>query len=183
MPAIDFVVETAISRSSRARQLEAMFDVPPTQKSRREWKGELPIDADDWNVGLIVGPSGSGKTQIGRNVFADSFHQEMQWGKQSVIDDFRTSLSMEDVSSACQAVGFNTIPAWLRPFSVLSNGEKFRVEMARRLLELPDPIVMDEFTSVVDRQVAQIGSHAVQKFVRKHNRKFVALSCHYDIVD
>jgi GNAT superfamily N-acetyltransferase len=90
---------------------------------------------------------------------------------------------MEQVTRACSAVGFNTIPAWLRPFHVLSNGERFRVELARRLLELPDPIVVDEFTSVVDRQVAQIGSHAVQKFARKHNRRFVAVSCHYDIVD
>ena len=40
---------------------------------------------------------------------------------------------------------------------------------------------MDEFTSVVDRQVAQIGAHAIQKYVRKHGRQFVAVSCHYDI--
>jgi GNAT superfamily N-acetyltransferase len=50
-------------------------------------------------------------------------------------------------------------------------------------LELPDPILCDEFTSVVDRQVAQIGSHAVQKYIRANKRKFVAVSCHYDIVD
>ena len=42
---------------------------------------------------------------------------------------------------------------------------------------------MDEFTSVVDRQVAQIASHAVQKFVRKGERRFVAASCHYDIIN
>lgn len=72
---------------------------------------------------------------------------------------------------------------WMRPFAVLSNGEKFRVELARRLLECADPIVVDEFTSVVDRQVAQIGAHAVQKFVRRNNRQFVAASCHYDIVE
>ena len=57
------------------------------------------------------------------------------------------------------------------------------MDLARRLLELPDPILCDEFTSVVDRQVAQIGSHAVQKHVRKLGRKFVAVSCHYDIID
>ncbi len=90
---------------------------------------------------------------------------------------------MEQVSAACQAVGFNTLPAWLRPYQVLSNGERFRVDLARRILELPDPIVVDEFSSVVDRQVAQIGSHAVQKWVRKNKRKFVAIACHYDIVD
>ena len=71
----------------------------------------------------------------------------------------------------------------MRSYDVLSTGEKFRVDVARRMLELPDPIVIDEFTSVVDRQVAQIGSHAVQKFVRKNNRKLIAVSCHYDIIE
>jgi GNAT superfamily N-acetyltransferase len=180
---IDLVVQSEISRSGRVRQLEAMFDVPPAEKSRIEWRGELPIEADDWNVGLIVGPSGCGKTSIARQCFAERFHPEMDWKAGSVVDDFAKSSSMQQISGVCQAVGFNTIPAWMRPFAVLSNGERFRVELARRLLELPDPIVVDEFTSVVDRQVAQIGSHAVQKYVRKFKRKFVAVSCHYDIVD
>lgn len=108
---------------------------------------------------------------------------DLKWAAASVIDDFDKSLSIADISSVCQSVGFNTIPAWMRPFRVLSNGEKFRVEMARRLLELPSPIFVDEFTSVVDRQVAQIGAHAIQKYVRKNGQQFVAASCHYDIVD
>jgi hypothetical protein len=48
----------------------------------------------------------------------------------------------------------------------------------------PDrPLLVDEFSSVVDRQVAKIGAHAVQKWVRRNARQFVAVSCHYDIVD
>jgi GNAT superfamily N-acetyltransferase len=100
-----------------------------------------------------------------------------------VVDDFRADIGIEAIANACDSVGFNTIPAWLRPFAVLSNGEKFRVSLARSLLELDSPVVMDEFTSVVDRQVAKIGSHAVQKFVRARGGKFVAVSCHYDIID
>ncbi len=183
MPSIDFVVETKISRSGRARQLEAMFDVPAAEKCSIRWQGDFPIEGDDWNVGLIVGPSGSGKTSIARQTFGNHYHPQLHWNGASVIDDFSAALSIDAISKACQAVGFNTIPAWLRPYSVLSNGEKFRVEMARRLLELPDPIVVDEFTSVVDRQVAQIGAHAVQKFARREKRRFVAISCHYDIID
>ena len=181
MPSINIVVETDISRSARARQLEAMFDVPAQQKCQLQWSGELPIESESWNIGLIVGPSGSGKSTILNNIFGESC--QLDWKGKSVIDDFASSYSMEQISLVCQAVGFNTIPAWLRPYSVLSNGEKFRVELARRLLETQNTIVIDEFTSVVDRQVAQIGAHAVQKYVRKNNRQFVAASCHYDIVD
>ena len=181
MPAIDVVVETRCSNSVRARQLEAIFDVPRQETSRIEFKGELPIETFDWNVGLIVGPSGCGKSTLLREVFGGE--RPLQWDGDSVVDDFDDSLSMEEISTACQSVGFNTIPAWMRPYGVLSNGEKFRVELARRLLESDGNIVVDEFTSVVDRQVAQIGAHAVQKYVRKHGKRFIAASCHYDIIE
>lgn len=178
---LNILVESELSRSPRVQQLSAMFDVPVTDKCRLEWHGELPIETDDWNVGLIVGPSGCGKSTIAREVFGE--HVEFPWDSASVIDDFPAALSISDISTACQSVGFNTIPAWMRPYHVLSTGEKFRVDLARRILELPDPIVCDEFTSVVDRQVAKIGSHAVQKAVRRDKKKFVAVSCHYDIID
>jgi hypothetical protein len=65
--------------------------------------------------------------------------------------------------------------------TVLSNGEKFRVDLARRLLEGGELVACDEFTSVVDRQVAKIGAHAVQKFIRRADRRFVAATCHHDV--
>jgi ABC-type lipoprotein export system ATPase subunit/GNAT superfamily N-acetyltransferase len=178
---IDVTVESEVSASIRARQVSAMFDVPPSEKTTLRWQADLPIESTPWNVGLIVGPSGSGKSTITKSVFGTE--PQMAWGAKSVIDDFAAGASVADIADVCQAVGFNTIPAWLRPFAVLSNGEKFRVDLARRVLELPDPIVVDEFTSVVDRQVAKIGSHAVQKFVRKRDRRFVAVTCHYDVLD
>ena len=178
---IDLSVETPVSASPRARQLEALFDVPYRPVSRSEWHGSLDLDAEPWHVGLIVGPSGVGKTLLSQRLFGEA--RTYEWSGASVIDDFAPELSMEQIASACQAVGFNTIPAWLRPYAVLSNGEKFRVELARHLLSDADPIVVDEFSSVVDRQVAKIASHAVQKYVRRANRRFVAVACHYDIVD
>src|SRR5687768_11948372 len=97
---IEFAVETAVSRSPRARQLEAIFDVPAGETSRIEFKGDFPIEARDWNVGLIVGPSGCGKSSILRRVFGDQ--AELQWGAPSVLDDFRESLSTQDISAVCQ---------------------------------------------------------------------------------
>jgi len=180
VPSIDLVIPNRIERTVRVRQLEALFDVPPQEKTKLHWKGDIPIEKMDWNVGLIVGPSGCGKSQILRHLFP-GFEKPLKWDERAVVDNFEAD-SMQEISETCSSVGFNTIPAWMRPYSVLSNGEKFRVEMARRLLR-DNPIVMDEFTSVVDRQVAKIGAHAVQKRVRKMGKKFVAASCHFDIVD
>lgn len=181
MRSVDLVIEGTIQRTARVQQLEAMFDVPASEKLALRWTGEVPLDERDWQVGLIVGPSGCGKSQLLKHLFGTP--AEFGWDAPSVVDDFSQSLSIEEIAQVCQAVGFNTIPAWMRRFGVLSNGERFRVELARRLLECPDPILVDEFTSVVDRQVAQIGAHAVQRYVRKHGRRFVAASCHFDIAE
>lgn len=184
MTTVDITVRTKVSRSPRARQMEGMFDVPGAPHQELTWQFDVPLEQRDWSVGLIVGPSGAGKSTVARHLFGDE--KIPSWSAASVVDDFDRELSMKDIAAACQAVGFNTIPAWLRPFEVLSTGEKFRVDLARRLVESKpgDTILVDEFTSVVDRQVAKIGAHAVQKWVRrKADRQFVAVSCHSDIID
>lgn len=183
MQTIDIIRTTEVSRSVRARQLETMFDVPAKEKLTQTWQGGIDLDGEDWHIGLIVGPSGCGKSTLARELFADNYDVALSWGGKSVIDDFDKDLGIEQITAACSSVGFNTIPSWLKPYKVLSTGEKFRVDMARRILELESPIVIDEFTSVVDRQVARIGCHAIQKFIRKNDKRFVAVSCHYDIID
>lgn len=57
-----------------------------------------------------------------------------------------------------------------------------RVDLARALLE-KDFVVFDEFTSVVDRTVAKTACIAINKAVKRTKKKFVAVSCHYDILE
>ena len=161
-----------------------MFDIPPSERSVEAWSVNLPLDERDWNVGLIVGPSGCGKTTIARELFAGQLVAGFEWSDDAaVVDDFPHEMSVRDVTLLLSRVGFSSPPAWLRPFRVLSNGEQFRVTIARALAETRGPIVVDEFTSVVDRTVAQVGSHAVAKTIREQGRQFIAVTCHYDVVD
>jgi GNAT superfamily N-acetyltransferase len=165
-------------------QVEGMFDMSATAKAERSWSLELPLDEQPWSIGAFIGPSGSGKSTLMVEAFGAP--RQLEWrSDRAVVDEFDPELSVFDVTGALSSVGFSSPPAWLRPFETLSNGERFRAEMARVLLETgQDEIaVVDEFTSVVDRTVAQIASHAVAKYVRKAGQQLVVASCHFDIVD
>tara|TARA_B100001093_G_scaffold471735_2_gene494252 strand:+ start:2282 stop:3196 length:915 start_codon:yes stop_codon:yes gene_type:complete len=107
-----------------------------------------------------------------------------QWdGSKSLLDSFPKTMGIKEITALLSQVGFSSPPSWLRPFHVLSNGEQFRVSIARGLAESKNMLVVDEFTSVIDRTVAQIGSAAIAKAVRRRKQKFVAVSCHYDILE
>jgi ABC-type molybdenum transport system ATPase subunit/photorepair protein PhrA len=187
MPAIQFkkkiTREVPVVRSPRVQQMVGMFDVEPEKRSRQTWELDLTLP-EKWNVGVIVGPSGCGKSTIAGEWFGDNLVSSWQWpDDKSILDAFPKSLGIKEIVNLLSSVGFSSPPAWVRPFRVLSNGEQFRVNLARTLAELPQLAVVDEFTSVVDRTVAQIGSAAVAKTVRRRNQKFIAVSCHRDVLD
>ncbi len=178
----EITVSSDVVRSPRVAQVEGLFDVPPAERSELRWSADLPIEDKPWNVGLIVGPSGCGKSTVARHFFKEPMARTFDWpADRSLLDAFPKAMGVKDVVELLCSVGFSSPPSWVRPFHVLSNGEQFRVSLARLLAELPDLAVVDEFTSVVDRTVAQIGSSALAKTVRRRGQKFVAVTCHADV--
>lgn len=182
--AIRVDVSCPVARSFRVDQVAGMFDVQLEAKSSRSWIVELPDTAGQWHVGAIVGPSGSGKSVIARQAFANGYTVSYEWpADRAIIDAFPEAASVHDITAALNAVGFSSPPDWVKPFGVLSVGQQFRANLARALLSPAPVIAFDEFTSTVDRQVAQFGSAAVARAVRGSGRKFVAVTCHYDVLD
>ena len=177
-------VESAVVPTPRLTQVAALFDLALQPTSRLEWDVTLPLEQRPWAVGLITGPSGCGKSTIARALWPSETSWSHHWPRdRSVLDAFPESLSVKDVTALLSAVGFASPPAWLRPFHVLSTGQQFRASLARLLAESPHLAVMDEFTSVVDRTVARIGSAALAKTVRSRGQQFVAVTCHDDVID
>lgn len=183
MPSAKFVVQSETGKSFRVNKVKSMFDCDMDIVTK-EYHVDIPIENESWNIGLIVGASGTGKTTIAKNLFKDFLLFEgFEWEGKSIVDDFPDDLSAKEITEILSKVGFASPPDWLKPFAVLSNGQKMRAELARLIMEADKPFIYDEFTSVVDRQVACIGSAAIQKFVRKTDKQFIAVSCHYDIAE
>jgi len=172
-----------IKRSARVSQLEGLFDVMPAERSTECWTHDLPLDVQPWAIGLIVGPSGCGKSTLARETWPGLVCEGFSWSAdRCLLDDFPQGMSIKEITGLLSSVGFASPPQWLRPFGVLSTGQQMRVVIARLLAEHPVLAIMDEFTSVVDRTVAQIGSFAIAKAVRRRSsQQFVAVTCHEDV--
>ena len=136
---------------------------------------------DDYQIGLIVGGSGSGKSTLlsSMGLKQNEFNAHHQWNpSQCIASHFQNA---EQARVRLNASGFNSVHNWMQPYHTLSTGQKFRADISRRL---NDNTSFDEFTSVVDRNVAKSASYAVQRYIRKyHLNNVVFASCHRDIIE
>lgn len=182
MPHFDIVKHTELRDSYRVQSVIGAFDLDVSRLDEH-FVGDIDIEGKEWNVGLIVGGSGTGKTTIARELFGDNIYSGMPHTDRAVIDDMPDGARIQDIERMFTSVGFASPPNWLRPYAVLSNGEKMRCDLAFALLDGKDLVVYDEFTSVVNRQVAKAASLAINKCVRRNGKRFVAVSCHDDIAE
>ena len=175
-----------IQPSTRLAQVQGIFDVEPTVTSELSWDINFTLPSK-WNIGVIVGPSGSGKSTVARELFSHCITPEFQWpADRCILDGFPSQLGVREIVNLLSSVGFSSPPAWVRPFHVLSTGQQFRVNLARTLAEAQldrQPRLVDEYSSVIDRTVARIGSAALAKTVRQRELQFIAVTCHYDVLD
>jgi len=171
--------------SYRAARVKSLFNAE--RGNVFELKADLPIDDTDWQIGLIVGPSGSGKTTIGRSLFGGGKIIDLYNGwpdDQPIIDAICPGGDFDQVTGSLANVGLGDVPSWLRPFKALSNGQQFRAGLARVISDGAGDVIIDEFTSVIDRQIAKIGAMAFGKGWRRNKgKRVILLSCHYDIIE
>ena len=168
--------------SYRAARVKSLFNVE--SGANFTLSAELDVESAPWQIGVIVGPSGSGKTSLGRALWGGEAVYAPTWPQDApIIDAITPAGRFDEVTAALSSVGLGSVPTWLRPYAVLSNGEQFRANLARLVSEAPERAVLDEFSSVVDRQIARIGAGAFAKAWRRTKGQVVLLSCHYDILD
>jgi GNAT superfamily N-acetyltransferase len=214
MSKLDITVSCPVNDSFRVQQVAGMFDVPLAAKATERFQVDVPDASEYWQMGLIVGPSGSGKSTVAREAFAKHLFTDAEWPADRAVVDCFGDLPARKVVDLFTTVGFGSPPSWVKPYQVLSNGERFRCDLARALAkgmsapgsaggfetqitpqvnttpqqppaEPGATVVFDEFTSVVDRNVAKVCSAAIAKGIRRGHIpcRFVAVTCHYDVAE
>ena len=160
------------------------FDIQNKENSNVIIEANLEHLPKDWNIGVVYGGSGTGKTTILKNYFKKEMDKSYFDNTKSLISNFDW-LEPKDATFLLSAMGLSSVPTWLRPFNTLSNGEQYRANLAYIVgsAKENEVILIDEYTSVVDRDVAKAMSNALQKYIRRTNKKIVLASCHFDIME
>ena len=174
------------SKIQNDKYTEYVYDAFDIQ-NQNETEVEINFDLSeakefDWNIGVIYGSSGSGKTSILSKL--GKIEDAIFDNNKSLISNFDW-LEPKDATRLLTSMGLSSVPTWLRPFHLLSNGEQYRAELAYKVGKSvgKSVILIDEFTSVVDRDVAKAMSCALQKYIRRTNKRIILASCHFDIME
>jgi len=181
------VLESKIENDNYTQFLYDNYDI----QNREKTVTEVPIPSkedmeamnkDDWNILLICGKSGSGKSTILREIYGDVKQIEYDHSK-CVISQF-PRFTEEEVCDLLSSIGLASVPTWLRKPQELSNGERARLDIAKAIYDANGGVVLlDEYTSVVNRAAAKSMSHALQRYARQKGLKIIIASCHFDIVE
>ena len=176
-------LKTKILNDKYTEYVYEAFDI----QNREETSVSIPMHLGeaknfDWNIGVILGGSGSGKTTILKKM--GDVKKVIFDGEKPLISNFDW-LEPKDATLVLTSMGLSSVPTWLRPYHTFSNGEQYRATLAYLVASAKDGevILVDEYTSVVDRDVAKAMSFALQKYIRRENKRIIVASCHYDILE
>ena len=177
---------TLTSKIQNDKYTEYVYDTFDIQ-NREETSVTIPMDIDglnsfEWNVGVIYGGSGSGKSTILKELGGI---KTIEFDVDKPLISNFDWLEPEEASRVLTSIGLSSVPTWLRPFRLLSNGEQYRAYLAYLVASSKEgeTILVDEYTSVVDRDVAKAMSLALQKYIRREKKKVILASCHFDIME
>jgi GNAT superfamily N-acetyltransferase len=200
MPMHRLDLHSEFPRTFRTEQVAGLFglalDELAGERLAHRVVADVPALDETWTIGAIVGPSGSGKSSLARAAFGDVALDAAGWSADlPLIEAFDHNAAhrphtLKQIARVLTAVGLASLPTWLKPYRVLSTGERMRAELARAILAThahadsqPALVVFDEFTSSLDRTVARTLCLATSRLLRRASRvRLVAVSCHADIV-
>jgi len=183
MKTYEVLLKSPVSTTFRCQKAANSLDIDTEKKSIHHLKIMADIESP-YNVGLIIGASGSGKTTLAKEIFGDDIFKNDLKDNLPIIEQFPDHMTYDECATLLNGVGLTSVTCWIRPVYTLSNGQKSRAEIAILLANEKNEITaIDEWTSVVDRTVAKVMSHCVQKMIRRTGKQIVLNSCHYDVIE
>ncbi len=140
---------------------------------------------------LITGPSGSGKSATLRCIAARLGNRATWLGRQrpqnrsAIVDQVAPGSPLAEAISILTACGLGEPRLWLRRYADLSDGERFRVELAIAIgaaaAHPHSVLLVDEFAALLHRRLARCLAFNLRKLVSVKSLWLIVASAHEDL--
>ena len=179
---------TRVARSERVLAMAEAFGLGLEERQFTLFNN-LEIKIEPGDVVYINGQSGSGKSQLLKELVAQMSESGL---KVANIDDVKfedkalIDLLGKDTQEAIDLLSRSGInDAYLaicRP-PELSDGQRYRLRLAKLFESDADVWVADEFGAVLDRITAKTVAHSAQKLARARGKVLIVATTHTDLVE
>jgi ABC-type ATPase with predicted acetyltransferase domain len=147
---------------------------------------ELKIGSED--IVYLTGDSGSGKSVLLKAVCGDLNPMEAARMSDVEVDPEKPLIdtvgdSVTEGLKLLSKVGLNDAFLFVRRYSQLSDGQKYRYRLAKLIESGAQWWIMDEFCATLDRETAKIVAFNVQKLARRLGKAVVAATTHTDLFE
>jgi uncharacterized protein len=183
---IDRRFNSRVNRTDRVLEIAESFGLG---LSNREFViyDHLKIDVKPGDIVYITGQSGSGKSLLLRDLV-----EQMRQSGRTVADLNDVKLedkpvidlvgkSTNDAAFLLATAGISDAWIYIRSPSELSDGQRYRLKLAKVLESAADVWVADEFGAVLDRQTAKAVAFSLQKVARRLGKTLIVATTHTDL--
>ena len=185
---IDKRFQTRVDRCNRVLEVAEGFGIGLEDKEFVVFDN-LELQIADGDVVYINGQSGGGKTQLLRELSAQMAARgrkvvnldEVTFKDEPLIRQIGTDTN--DAIRLMGLTGLNDAYLWVRKPNELSDGQRYRLRLAKVIESGANVWVADEFLAVLDRTSAKVIAYSLQKAARQYGATLIVATTHTDMVD
>lgn len=183
---IDRRFTTSVERTPRVLEIAESFGLGLSDKEFIVYDN-LPVEIEQGDVVYITGQSGSGKSLLLRDLKAQMSAaglsvadlNEIKLDERPVIEQVGSTTT--DGTHFLALAGISDAWIYIRKPSELSDGQRYRLKLAKVLEQGADVWLADEFGAVLDRVTAKVIAFNVQKTARRAGKTLMVATTHTDL--
>jgi ABC-type ATPase with predicted acetyltransferase domain len=177
---------SSVERTPRVLEIAEAFGLGLAEK-RFEVYRDLKLEILPTDVVYINGQSGSGKSLLLRDLTRQMREEgrvvadlnEVELDERPVIDQLGKNTN--DALYLLARAGISDAWIYIRKPSELSDGQRYRLKLAKVMETDADVWVADEFGAVLDRVTAKAIAMSVQKVARERGKNLIVATTHTDL--
>jgi uncharacterized protein len=183
---IDRRFSSSVERTSRVLEIAEGFGLGLSDKQFVIYDN-LAIDIEPGDIVYITGQSGSGKSLLLRDIIAQMRQSGLKVADLNDIElEEKPVIDLVGDSTAKAAdilakAGISDAWVYIRKPSELSDGQRYRLKLAKVMDSDADVWVADEFGAILDRPTAMAAAFSMQKVARALGKTLIVATTHTDL--